>query len=250
MRSWQEAALFNTTEIVATSTEESWTGTGFFVQADKKLFLVSNRHVLENNPDAHYSITVHKISELPTSVTLELGNVKIYIDYENPFNINFKTEFGYTAHPDPGIDLALIDLTAIANPLGSIIIPFSPNKILDWNASVLTPTDKIMFVGYPDSISDALHHLPVVRTGTIASLPMLNFNGEPIFLIDAQIWPGSSGSPVYVSAEKSGENFSVVGVIRSTIPTNDDETKLLGLGHAIKSSELLKLLSHALKPIV
>lgn len=246
MNSWQEAVLFNTTEIVANAAGDGWSGTGFFIQADQKLFLVSNRHVLENDPTIDYSITVHRQSLTPTGVVLESGSRHIHIDHCNPFEIHFNTAAGYVAHPDSDVDLALVDLTGIANPKGAIIVPFSPAKILDWGSSLLTPALQVIFVGYPDSYSDAMHHLPVVRTGTIASLPMLNFNGEPTFLIDAQIWPGSSGSPVYISAESSGGTFSVVGVIQSTVHARDDSSKLLGLGHAIKSSELLTLVSKAL----
>jgi len=249
MKSWQEAVLFNTTEIVANRAGEEWTGTGFFILANHRLFLASNRHVLEDDPAINYSITIHRLSAASTDVVLEVGGQKIFVDYENPFCINFNTAARYAAPSDDDVDLALVDLTGVANPPGAVIVPFSPSKILDWDTSLLTPALDVLFVGYPNSYSDAMHHLPVVRTGTIASLPMLNFDGAPTFLIDAQIWPGSSGSPVYISAESSGGTFSVVGVIQSAVNMLGDSQKHLGLGHAVKSSELLKLISEALSQL-
>ncbi|MDH5783464.1 MAG: hypothetical protein OEZ35_07370 [Candidatus Bathyarchaeota archaeon] len=51
--------------------------------------------------------------------------------------------------------------------------------------------------------------MPVVRKGITASPIILDFRGEPQFLIDASIFPGSSGSPVFLYnpgmyADKSG----------------------------------------------
>lgn len=249
MNSWQEAVLFNTTEIVARGSDEEWFGTGFFILANDRLFLVSNRHVLEDDKEIDYSITVHRRSSVSTGVVLELGSNKVHIDYGNPFNIHFKTTDRYVAPQDSDVDLALVDLTGIADPPGAVIVPFSPSKLLDWNASLLTPGLEVMFVGYPNSYSDAMHNLPVVRTGTIASLPMLNFGGTPTFLIDAQVRSGSSGSPVYISAESSGGTFSVVGVIQSGVNMFEDSSRHLGLGHAVKSSELFKLVSDALSQL-
>mgnify|MGYP003291781313 CR=1 FL=1 len=45
---------------------------------------------------------------------------------------------------------------------------------------------------------DKKNNLPLVRTGTIASHPRKDFNGLPQFVIDAQVFPGSSGSPVFI----------------------------------------------------
>jgi hypothetical protein len=55
----------------------------------------------------------------------------------------------------------------------------------------------VLFVGFPNGMFDEKHYLPIVRRGHIATSPDLDFNGEPIFLIDASVFPGSSGSPVF-----------------------------------------------------
>ncbi len=55
----------------------------------------------------------------------------------------------------------------------------------------------VLFVGYPDGMFDQKHFTPIVRQGTIATPPELDFDDKPVFLIDASVFPGSSGSPVF-----------------------------------------------------
>jgi hypothetical protein len=46
--------------------------------------------------------------------------------------------------------------------------------------------------GYHDSV----HNLPVIRYATLASPYPIPFQGRPLALIDANLHPGTSGSPV------------------------------------------------------
>ena len=58
--------------------------------------------------------------------------------------------------------------------------------------------EDIVFVGYPNDIYDRRNLLPVVRRGITATPVSIDFEGKPAFLIDASIFPGSSGSPVFL----------------------------------------------------
>jgi len=51
-------------------------------------------------------------------------------------------------------------------------------------------------VGYPRGFYDKENLFPLVKSGIIASRWNANFNGQPYFLIDAKLFPGSSGSLV------------------------------------------------------
>jgi len=53
-------------------------------------------------------------------------------------------------------------------------------------------------VGYPIGLWDNVHNFPILRRGTTASLPTVEFQGKPHGLIDMAVFPGSSGSPVLV----------------------------------------------------
>lgn len=53
-------------------------------------------------------------------------------------------------------------------------------------------------IGYPDGLWDEKNNLPLVRRGITASSIQYDFNGKPDFIIDAAIFGGSSGSPVFI----------------------------------------------------
>ena len=56
--------------------------------------------------------------------------------------------------------------------------------------------DDVVVIGYPRGFYDHTNLYPIVKSGIIASRWGFNFNGLPYFLIDAKLFPGSSGSIV------------------------------------------------------
>lgn len=56
----------------------------------------------------------------------------------------------------------------------------------------------IVLVGYPNGIWDEKNNQPILRKGTTATHPELDYNGKPEFVIDAACFNGSSGSPVFL----------------------------------------------------
>jgi hypothetical protein len=62
----------------------------------------------------------------------------------------------------------------------------------------LDAIEEVVFIGYPLGIYDAANLLPVARRGIIVSPISVDYEGMPVFLIDASVFPGSSGSPVYL----------------------------------------------------
>lgn len=54
----------------------------------------------------------------------------------------------------------------------------------------------IIVASYPRGFYDNVNKFPIVKSGIISSAWGRNFNGKPMFLIDAQLFPGSSGGPV------------------------------------------------------
>jgi hypothetical protein len=62
--------------------------------------------------------------------------------------------------------------------------------------------------------------MPIMRRGTTATPMVLDFEGRPEFLIDAAVYPGSSGSPVFVYQSDTlrpvagnGRKFLFAGVV-------------------------------------
>jgi len=74
----------------------------------------------------------------------------------------------------------------------------------------LDAIEPVTFIGYPNGIWDSKNFLPVARRGSTASPIQVDFEGTPRFLIDASVFGGSSGSPVFLFnqgmfTDKSGD---------------------------------------------
>ena len=93
--------------------------------------------------------------------------------------------------------------------------------------------EDVLVVGYPQGQWDKTRNLPLFRRGITASAAILDYNGEPKFLIDCAIYPGSSGSPVFLcnfpayiddGAVRFGERSALLGVVSSVLVYNVDGT--------------------------
>jgi hypothetical protein len=132
-------------------------------------------------------------------------------------------------HPDPAVDLAVI---LCGNQFELLINAGTPAYIISGDASSIPsateakqflPLEDVLVVGYPDGISDSKNNIPVLRRGITATPIYLDFEGRREFLIDAVIFPGSSGSPVFVYNQGSwinrkneiqfGTRLGLVGVV-------------------------------------
>lgn len=58
--------------------------------------------------------------------------------------------------------------------------------------------ESVTFIGYPNGVWDKENLLPVARRGTTATPLAVDFERTPRFVIDASVFGGSSGSPVFV----------------------------------------------------
>ena len=251
-RYWQQGMLFNTTQIEARAPQgEAWTGTGFFLHFERAgkryLFLVTNQHVIEDSK-ASYFITIHRRTQAGTGIQIATKSGGYWIDPKNPIRVQLPTQGRTYPHPDSNLDLACVECSHLTLIQDALLVPMTQSKLLDWQGPEPYPSMPLMFVGYPDELIDPLHNLPVVRTGTMASMPTLDFDGRPIFLIDAQVWPGSSGSPVFVTTHD--QSFALAGVIYATRPLLDDPEKYIGIGYAIKSSAIAEMLMAITAPKV
>lgn len=64
----------------------------------------------------------------------------------------------------------------------------------------LSVATNVAIVGYPYGLCDETHGLPLWKTGTIASEPYVDFQGQPSFLVDVAAFAGMSGAPVVALA--------------------------------------------------
>jgi hypothetical protein len=170
------------------------TGTGFIFSYDwngkRADFLVTNRHVVENTT---YGRFFFNLSDGVNPIVGKRHDIEIK-DFSR----------GWHGHSDPTIDVTILPFSPILNQIHGEGINIYFRSI----SHTLVPTpeqleqldaiEDIIFVGYPNGIFDSKNLLPVVRKGITATSPQIDYEGKPILLVDASVFPGSSGSPVFV----------------------------------------------------
>jgi hypothetical protein len=247
-REFFDSALLLTIRIDTDLNGDEATGTGFLIRlvqgSEMALVLVSNRHVFRDG-DGKITLRFHAATD--EKGRYDLGETVVLQGKGTDFSEK------YVAHPDPEIDLG----AAIVNQIGLYGKgkALEPHQIVaDDELQGMNVGEPVWFVGYPDGWRDELHNLPLMRTGSVASLPSLAFDGRPEFVIDAQAFPGSSGSPVFA---RFGNQAKLVGVLAETrvqqTPVAGPPTilgpfsveEVLGLGIVIRGTELPALLDAA-----
>ena len=162
---------------------------GFFFERDGRLYLVTSRHVLIDEPSQHHpnrvEIEIHtQAGDLAQSSAL---SVLLYV--------NGKSQWHQGLDAAGEIDVAMLELDRSALPAGSVIRPFTPAHIQSADGTVEVGSS-VLIVGFPLGFHDTLHHLPVVRQAVVASAFGMRFQGQGYFLTDARTHRGTSGAPV------------------------------------------------------
>lgn len=165
----------------------------FFFARDRRLFLVTNRHVVRDEPSGH----------APDRIEIEL-----HVDEENLAEcVGFSVLLHADGAPvwregvDGGgpVDIAVIEIERTALPETSVLRAFTPDHLLVPPARVEIGSG-VVVVGFPLGFHDTLHHMPVVRQAVVASHFGLRFQGQGYFLTDARTHRGISGAPVAIRA--------------------------------------------------
>lgn len=160
----------------------------------ERIWVVSNKYVLcpgdPNSPHLPRSVTIHtrevkenKIDWLP--ITYSWDRVRELI----------------RLHPNPDVDVAAIEVTADLReflhenrPLAFSLV--SDSQFPGKHKILLGVGSDVLVIGYPKGFYDLLNKFPIVKTGVIASRWLSPFEGKRYCLIDAKLFPGSSGSLV------------------------------------------------------
>lgn len=251
----------------ATATEYSF-GSGFLVFREignnqGHVFLITNKHVLP--PEGNQK-------SIKIRVTEKSNNSVQVIDLEIPIvSSNGKYLDQVKLHPNKDYDVVAINITdeIVKN---NIDAAWLPTKLLVTKEILknenITVGDEIYFLGYPDAIYDSRNTSPILRIGVIASVPTEGFAfNEKLkkayklpdqidgFLIDANVFPGSSGSLVVLKQQSStiGSGGATVvssakktpyilGIVSGSLPITDNalkNTQRMGLG-IVYSAEVIK----------
>jgi S1-C subfamily serine protease len=162
---------------------------GFYFERDGRLYLVTSGHVVLDEPSDHH----------PDRLEIELHTDGANLTRSTGWSIPLYdrgTSIWHQGRDSAGnVDVAVIEINRDAFPVGTELRAFTTDHLLPAGQGVEIGTS-LLVVGFPLGFHDALHHLPVARTGTLASAWGLRFQGEGHFLTDARTHRGSSGAPV------------------------------------------------------
>ena len=218
---------------------------GFFFERGKRLFLVTSRHVMIDEPSKHF----------PDRIEIELHidprNMAISTGFSMPLYQGGKSVWRQGSDTGGEIDVAVIEIQRDALPKTAVYRAFTPQHLHDSREPVELAASMLV-VGFPLGFHDALHHLPVVRHAVNASSFGLRFQGKGYFLTDARTHRGTSGAPVVMRA-RSRESalgdlpWMLLGVHSSRLDVGTRDLALdeaLGLNCAWYADILLTLTEH------
>ena len=200
------------------------TATGFFLSLKNNEedhthvpVIVTNKHVIKNAIRGKLRFSI-KDSE---------GN-PINGQYFDLIIDNFESI--WIKHPEKDVDLCILPIANIHREIQKaskdlfytmLTVKDIPSK--NEMETEFSRIEDITVVGYPDGIWDAFNNMPITRRGITATPIQMDFENKPRFLIDAAIYGGSSGSPVFVFNQGSyskpdgglyaGTRLKLVGVV-------------------------------------
>ncbi|MCL1048442.1 serine protease [Shewanella abyssi] len=195
---------FTTTKVdVYSGNEHLERATGFFFRHNNNKYLVTNKHVVEcvrtrmfreNKKADNVRIITHTdINDCSKHHTI---TIKVFDER--------KLWLEHPSIEENGCDVVLIPLnenTLLGDnavkyyPLSSPKITFVGQELV--NDFPLNEFGNLAVLGYPLGFYDKFNNLPISRRVTIASPYKVKFNNKPYFLVDGNLQPGMSGSPVF-----------------------------------------------------
>lgn len=244
--------LYSTTPIwIELSDNKQSSGTAFFYMhtIDKELnqgypFLITNYHVVKGAQKGLVELVIRE-GDLPSKnkkikVELHPDYISKYVDKEN--------------------DLVAMPIGPLLNQLEGSSTPVFIRTITEGliasqsDIEDLSAVEEITFIGYPSGLYDTHNSTPIVRRGITATPVWNNFDNRKSFLIDAGVFPGSSGSPVLIADEGGfntkqgftiGKRILFLGVLTKSMVRRESpkDNVFLGLGEVINSSVLKDFLT-------
>ena len=160
------------------------------------MWLVTNRHVIvPKKEDVEFP---------PVRLTFCLRKLKPSgaLEWDPVILLAGEIETFVKFHPDKSVDVAMVNIYEVvtnriknSDQYAAPYFLHSDNFAGKNNIEVEASSD-VLVAGYPKGFYDQVNLFPIVKSGIIASRWGVGFQGQPYFLIDAKLFPGSSGSVV------------------------------------------------------
>lgn len=227
-----EALLLTSTRVSTFRGRQPLTAaTAFFYQCDRRLFAVTSRHVLHDEPTGHFPDRVELVLHTDATDLTRTAVLSILLYRDGRAVWRQGTD---SAGP---VDVAVIELDRENLPDGLVMRPFEQRHLQEAAPQVQVGAS-LRVVGFPLGFYDTRHHLPVVRHAVIASSFGVRFQGQGYFLTDARMHRGMSGAPVVLRSDAAAGDampWRLLGIHSARLDMGDrdllqDET--LGLNCA------------------
>lgn len=214
----------------------------FFFEREGRLFLVTSRHVMFDEPSNH------RPDRIEIELHVDSENMASSTGFSIPLYRDGKALWREGMDAGGTVDVAAIEIERSAVPAQIVFYAFTPQHLI-------VPPDRVeigasvLIIGFPLGFHDTLHHMPVVRRAVVASAFGLRFQGEGYFLTDARTHRGTSGAPVVMRASEDATArgnlpWRLLGVHSSRLDVGSRDLNLdeaLGLNCAWYADILLKL---------
>jgi len=237
----RDEALFGVTRVLTFAGAGGLTeASGFFFERDARLYLVTSRHVLFDTPSGHMPDRIEIEMHTDARDLTQMARLSILLHRDGVAKWHQASDSGGE------IDVATIEVDRNEMPMGCVLQPFKPQHLVV-GFDQFDVGDRLAIPGFPLGFFDTVHHLPVVRQASIASFYGIRFQGQGLFLTDARMHRGSSGSPVLAPLKGDGAGhlrWSLLGVhsSRMDMATRDlAQDESLGLNCAWYADVLMAL---------
>lgn len=217
-------------------------GTAFIVRSsNSKLFLVTNRHVVE------HAVSFEVATLLDDESSSVLNNPPFTSCDANYINLGFANNSTWFFHDNPAIDIAIADFSELKEnyhqldripaskvDLGGLKITHS---FIDLETDILSQQQletlpvvtPLIFSGYPGGLRDFTNGVfPITKAAISASPLSTNYKDKDKnltngFYIDSLIVNGSSGSPIFAVVDS---NYYLVGIVTGGCLHDNIDTKI------------------------
>lgn len=254
---------------------DGWSGTGFLVSViDRRIplapgdkgprgfiYLVTNRHVAEPGVEKgkpcqmteQFIMLNHKPDKAHDQAYAEVTSIGRLLHWNFGDDNSVDLAVAPIGIPDKDYDYAVVADTDLV----------TDEQVK--NRSVVEG-DSVLFSGlFTQSFAEAHTLEPIVRSGIIAMIPngpletVLNKQKGRLYLTEAHVFGGNSGSPMFVDPSRfanviSGPNYKLLGVVSGEMFENNDLTLSAtttfsgnigansGVSLVVPAAELLKIL--------
>jgi len=201
MQSAVEPVMLVTTQVSTFAGQLLLTrASGFFFKRDERLYLVTSRHVLSDEPNNHspdrIELTVHTDAQ-----DLSRCMVLSCLLFQDG-----KAVWRQGRDSAGSVDVAVLEIDRQALPRDAQLRWFTPDHLLE-ELQLAGMGAQLVLLGYPLGFHDTVHNLPVARHAIISSAFGVRFQGQGFFLTDGRAHRGSSGSPVLMKVADNGSDL-------------------------------------------